>query len=97
MRDYKKLEVFFLADQLALLIYRITADFPRTERYPLADQLRRAALSVPSNIVEGCSRHTEPDFLHFLDVAYASAREAAINSQWCGGWLSSIHQLWTKR
>ncbi len=76
MRDYRKLDVFRLADELALLIYQITATFPKEERSLLAAQLRRAAVSIPSNIVEGCSRHTEPDFLHFMDIAYASAREA---------------------
>jgi four helix bundle protein len=76
MRDYTKLEVFHLADAFALMIYQITARFPPAARSSLADQLRRAAVSIPSNIVEGCSRYTERDFLHFMDVAYASAREA---------------------
>jgi four helix bundle protein len=76
MRDYTKLEVFHLADDLALMIYRLTASFPAEGKSPLAEQLRRAAVSIPSNIVEGCSRYTEPDFLHFMDIAYGSAREA---------------------
>lgn len=75
MRDYMKLQAFSLADQLALRIYQVTKTFPPDERLVLAAQLRRAAISIPSNIVEGCSRHTEPDFLHFLDIAYGSARE----------------------
>ena len=76
MRDYTKLEVFHLADAFVLMIYQITARFPLAGRSSLADQLRRAAVSIPSNIVEGCSRYTERDFLHFMDIAYASAREA---------------------
>jgi four helix bundle protein len=75
MRDHTKLRAFELADQLALTTYRITASFPRTEQFCLTSQMRRACVSVPSNIVEGCARHTEKDYVHFLDVAYGSSRE----------------------
>ena len=75
MRDHMKLKAFHLADALALQIYCETASFPPEERYGLARQLRRAAVSVASNIVEGCARRTEGDFLHFLDIAHGSARE----------------------
>jgi len=75
MRDHKKLRAFELADQLAILAYRSTADFPRSEQFGLTSQMRRAAVSVPSNIVEGCARRTEADYLHFLDIAFGSSRE----------------------
>ena len=75
MRDHMKLKAFHLADELALQAYRETAFFPSEERYGLTRQLRRAAMSVASNIVEGCARRTEADFLHFLDIAHGSARE----------------------
>ena len=75
MRDHTKLKAFHLADALALKTYKITSDFPKNERYGLTSQLRRSAVSSPSNIVEGCARHTEADYLRFLDMAYGSACE----------------------
>ena len=74
-RDPTKLKVFHLADELAVKVYRVTRSFPVEERYWLQAQLRRAAVSVPTNIVEGCARNSEKDYLHFVDVAIASASE----------------------
>ena len=75
MRDHTKLKAFELADRLALEVYKHTASFPREEIFGLTAQLRKGAVSVPSNIVEGCARHSEADYLHFLDISYASSRE----------------------
>ncbi len=75
MRDHTKLKAFELADRLALAAYKYTRSFPREEVFGLTAQLRRAAVSVPANIVEGCARHSEADYLHFLNIAYASSRE----------------------
>jgi four helix bundle protein len=74
-RDYRKLDTFNLGDALAVCIYRETADFPPSERYGLRSQLRRAAVSVPSNIVEGSARRSERDYIRFLEIALSSAYE----------------------
>ena len=75
MRDHTKLRVFELADHVVVLVYRITAGFPKEELYGLTSQIRRAAISVPSNIVEGCARESQADYLRFLTIAFGSLRE----------------------
>ena len=75
MRDHTKLRAFELADEVAILIYRTTRVFPKEEVYGLTSQMRRAAVSVPSNIVEGCARESQPEYLRFLEIAFGSLRE----------------------
>ncbi len=75
MRDHTKLRAFELADDVVLLIYKITKTFPTDERYGLTSQMRRAAVSVPSNIVEGCARGSQAEYVRFLEIAFASLRE----------------------
>jgi len=75
LRDHSKLRAFELADELVLAVYTATRTFPREEQFGLTSQVRRAAVSIVSNIVEGCARNTEADYLHFPDMAYGSSRE----------------------
>ena len=75
MRDHTKLKAFELADEVVLLTYQVTSVFPKEEMYGLTSQMRRAAVSVPSNIVEGCARGSQADYLRFLTIAFGSLRE----------------------
>jgi four helix bundle protein len=75
VRDHTKLKVFELADRLAIHIYRETINFPSAELYGLRSQMRRAAVSIPCNIVEGCARSTQAEYSRFLEISYGSARE----------------------
>ena len=75
MRDHHKLRAFEMADEVAVLVYQVTGGFPKEELYGLTSQMRRAAVSVPSNIVEGCARDSQADYLRFLVMAFGSLRE----------------------
>ena len=76
MRDFRQLKVWQKAHRCTLEIYRRTQGFPAEERFGLTAQLRKAAVSVPSNIAEGCGRDSERDFARFLSIAAGSASEA---------------------
>ncbi len=75
MRDYTKIETWKLADDLTVTIYEQTRRFPKEELYGLTSQVRRASYSVPANIVEGSSRESRRDYLHFLYIARGSLAE----------------------
>lgn len=75
MRDYRQLMVWQKAHSLTLSIYTATKLFPREEVFGLTSQLRRAAVSIPSNIAEGAGRQSSADFARFLDMAVASCNE----------------------
>ena len=75
MQDFRKLAVWQKAHELVLAVYRSTATFPRDELYGLTSQLRRAAVSVPTNLAEGRCRRSERDFRRFVGIAMGSASE----------------------
>ena len=75
---FTRLNVYNEAEDLVVKIYAYLTKFPKEEKYALCDQVRRAAVSVPSNIAEGISRTSAKEKVHFLDIAYASLMET-----WC--------------
>jgi four helix bundle protein len=74
-RDYTKIKAWQLTDELALLVYKVTREFPKSEIWGLTSQMRRAAVSVPANIVEGSARRSRNEYLHFLYIALSSLAE----------------------
>ena len=72
---FQRLEVYQLAKALVLKSYQLTKKFPPDEKYALVQQINRAAISIPSNIVEGYGRTTAKDKSHFLNMAYSSMME----------------------
>ena len=75
IRPYKKLEVYAVSKELVLQIYELLKKFPKEETYALCDQLRRAVISVPSNIAEGSGRTSAKDQAHFFEMAFGSLME----------------------
>jgi four helix bundle protein len=75
MKDFRELKVWHKAHHLTLLIYKVTASFPREEVYGLTSQIRRACASIPANIAEGCGRKGDAEFGRFLQIAMGSACE----------------------
>ncbi len=75
MKDHKELEVWKESIDLVADIYSLTSLFPKEEIYGLTNQMRRSAVSIPSNIAEGAARQTEKEFIHFLFVSSGSNAE----------------------
>lgn len=73
--DHTKLEAWKEAVELSVNVYGLTKGFPKEELYALTSQLRRAAVSIPSNIAEGCARNTGAETIHFLYIALGSLAE----------------------
>jgi len=74
-RDPRKLRVFQKADAAVLHVYRATRRFPIEERYGLQAQVRKAAVSCATNLVEGCARQTTAEYLHFVNISAGSGAE----------------------
>ena len=72
LKNYKELKVWQKSYQLCLEVYRVTVEFPKDEKFGLTSQIRRAVVSVPSNIAEGYGRKTTPDYIKSLYIAYGS-------------------------
>ena len=75
MKDFRELAVWTQGYDLALDVYRLTAGFPKEETYGLTAQIRRACVSIPANIAEGCGRSGDPELMRFLVIAMGSASE----------------------
>lgn len=75
MKDFRKLKVWEKSHQLVLDIYKATSFFPKSELYGLTSQVRRSAVSIPSNIAEGSGRGSDADLRRMLQIAFGSASE----------------------
>jgi four helix bundle protein len=75
INSHKDLIVWQKGIQLCKVVYEATEKFPKSEIYGITSQMRRSAVSIPSNIAEGRSRNTTKDFIHFLSIALGSASE----------------------
>lgn len=73
--SYQTLNVYKDAKALVVDVYKLLKQYPAEERYALCDQIRRAAISITSNIAEGMSRYSDKEKVHFLEIAYASMME----------------------
>ena len=75
MKDFRDLNVWRKAHEIALDVYRVTKSFPREELYALTSQMRRSGVSIATNIAEGCGKHSDADFARFVVIALGSASE----------------------
>ena len=75
MNSFRKLNVYINGKVLVRQVYQLLKKFPREEQYALCDQLRRAVISIPSNIAEGSGRQSQKDQAHFYTIAYGSLIE----------------------
>jgi four helix bundle protein len=99
-RDYTKIKAWQFSDELALLVYKATEKFPKSEIWGLISQMRRASVSVPANIVEGSARKNRKEYLQFLYVAKSSLAELSYYIRFTKklGYLNdkNYNELWSK-
>ena len=91
MFNFEKLDVWKKAIDFADLVYRVTRTFPTDERFGLTNQMRRAAVSISSNVAEGCSRLSRGDFARFIEIATGSVFEVVSQS-----FIGRQHRLLTE-
>ena len=77
-RNYRNINVYHLAYDFVLAIYKHTKDFPKLEEQNITSQIRRASVSIPLNIAEGSAKASNREFAYYLNVAYASAKEVEV-------------------
>jgi four helix bundle protein len=75
VKDYRQLDIWIRSHALALAVYRLSKSFPKDELFGLTSQIRRACVSIPANIAEGCGRDSDAELKRFLDIAHGSASE----------------------
>ena len=80
MRNYRNLQAWQVSFELVRLVYELTESFPKNEIFGLTAQMRRAAVSIPSNLAEGAGRSGKKEFVHFVTMARASLNE--LETQW---------------
>ena len=73
--SYRKLDAYQKAKEFVIYVYALLKQFPKEEQYALCDQLRRAAISIPSNIAEGMGRMSVKEQIHFIEIAFGSLNE----------------------
>ena len=83
MKDFRNLKVWTNAHQFALNIFNSSKSFPKEEQFGITSQIRRAALSIPTNIAEGCGRGSDSDFARFIQIALGSASEVEYQILFC--------------
>lgn len=75
MRDFRKYEVWRIGHEFVLDVYTKTRSFPPNESYGVTSQIRRASVSIPTNLAEGCGRTTDTEFARFIHISLGSAHE----------------------
>ena len=99
MHGFRKLQVYTTARELVKEVYTLLENLPSTEKFALSDQLRRAVISVPSNIAEGLGRSTNKDKGHFMQIAYGSLMEVLAQLDVANyiGFISDEQLKWLKK
>jgi four helix bundle protein len=90
MQDYHQLDIWNRAMDYAVSVYKLAAALPAEEKYNLGNQLRKAVISVPLNIAEGCGSASNPEFGRFLSYAYRSLKEVVTALELCARLFSSL-------